>query len=263
MIEIILLLGLGAFSGFIAGLLGVGGGLIIVPALLYLLAGQVEHSILMHTAVGTALATIVFTSLASVYAHHQHGAIHWHNFRKLTPTILLGALSGAMLTKTMSFDFMRLFFAGFELTAAVILYFGLSSSTHVDKLSRWVWIVVGYLIGLVSAIVGIGGGTMTTPFLTYNKVNIKNAIATSAAVGLPIAIAGVIGFMLAGWNRESVESVIASFGFIHIQAVLNITLMSVIFAPLGAKVTYRINGKKLKKFFALLLALLGILVLIF
>ena len=260
MIEIILLLGLGAFSGFIAGLLGVGGGLIIVPALLYLLTGQVEQSILMHTAVGTALATIVFTSIASVQAHHRHGAIHWHNFRKLTPTILLGAMSGAMLSKAMSFDFMRVFFAGFEFTAAVILYFGLSSSTHVDKLSRWVWIVVGYLIGLVSAIVGIGGGTMTTPFLIYNKVDIKNAIATSAAVGLPIAIAGVIGFMVAGWDRESVAG---SLGFIHIQAVLNITVMSVIFAPLGAKVAYRVNGKKLKKFFALLLALLGMLVVSF
>ncbi|SFV88363.1 Protein of unknown function DUF81 [hydrothermal vent metagenome] len=260
MIEIILLLGLGAFSGFIAGLLGVGGGLIIVPALLYLLTGQVEQSILMHTAVGTALATIVFTSIASVQAHHRHGAIHWHNFRKLTPTILLGAMSGAMLSKAMSFDFMRVFFAGFEFTAAVILYFGLSSSTHVDKLSRWVWIVVGYLIGLVSAIVGIGGGTMTTPFLIYNKVDIKNAIATSAAVGLPIAIAGVIGFMVAGWDKGSVAG---SLGFIHIQAVLNITVMSVIFAPLGAKVAYRVNGKKLKKFFALLLALLGMLVVSF
>jgi len=259
LVEIIALLGLGVFSGFIAGLFGVGGGLIIVPALLYLLAGQVEQSVLMHTAVGTALAAIVFTSLASVQAHHQHGAIHWQYFRKLMPTILLGAFSGAMLTKTMSFDFMRLFFAGFEITVAVILYFGLSSSTHVDKLSRWVWIVVGYLIGLVSAIVGIGGGTMTTPFLTCNKIEIKNAIATSSAVGLPIAIAGVFGFIIAGRHLENTSGL----GLINTQALLSIVAMSVIFAPLGAKVSHKVDGKKLKKFFALFLALLGILVLSF
>ncbi|WXT99474.1 MAG: hypothetical protein Ctma_0173 [Catillopecten margaritatus gill symbiont] len=257
--QIALLL-LGAFSGFIAGLLGVGGGLIIVPALLYLLAGQIEQSILMHTAVGTALAAIVFTSLSSVRAHHKRGAIHWHNFKKLTPTILLGAFSGAMLTKTMSFDFMRLFFAIFELSVAVIMYFGLSSSTHVDKLSRWVWLVTGYVIGLVSAIVGIGGGTMTTPFLTYNKVDIKNAIATSAAVGMPIAIAGALGFIVASWNMESATG---NFGFIHTQALLSIAVMSMFFAPLGAKVAHSVDGKKLKKFFALFLAMLGVFVLSF
>ena len=111
MAEIVPLLLLGSFSGFIAGLLGVGSGLIMVPALLYLLAGSTDQTVLMHTAVGTSLAAMVFTSISSVLAHHQHGAIHWHNFKKLTPTILLGAFSGALLTKIMSFDFMRLFFA--------------------------------------------------------------------------------------------------------------------------------------------------------
>lgn len=258
--EIIPLLFLGMFSGFVAGLLGVGGGLIIVPALLYLLAGQIDQSILMHTAVGTALAAIVFTSISSVRAHHKHGAIHWYNFRKLTPTILLGAFSGAMLTKAMSFDFMRLFFAGFEFIVAIIMYFGLSSSTHADRLSRWAWSATGYTIGLVSAILGIGGGTMTTPFLTYNNVNIKNAIATSAAVGMPIAIAGALGFIVAGWNMESATG---NFGFIHTQALLSIVAMSVFFAPLGAKVAHSVDGKKLKKFFALFLAVLGVLVLSF
>ena len=198
MVEIALLLLLGAFSGFIAGLLGVGGGLIIVPALLYLLAGEVPEPVLMHTVVSTALAAIVFTSISSVRAHHQHGAIVYSHFKKLTPTILLGAFSGAILTQIMSFDFMRGFFALFELGVAAIMYFELSSSKQVNNLAQWVWSVVGYVIGMISAIVGIGGGTMTTPFLTYNNVAIKNAIATSSAVGLPIAIAGSIGFIVAG-----------------------------------------------------------------
>ena len=117
--TLILLLLLGVFSGFVAGLLGVGGGLIMVPALLYLLAPTINQSALMHTAIGTALAAIVFTSLSSVYAHHKHGAILWQNFFKLTPTVLLGAYSGAVVAKYMSFDFLRIFFSFFEISVAL------------------------------------------------------------------------------------------------------------------------------------------------
>jgi uncharacterized membrane protein YfcA len=258
--EIVPFLLLGAFSGFIAGLLGVGSGLIMVPALLYLLAGSTDQTVLMHTAVGTSLAAMVFTSISSVLAHHQHGAIHWHNFKKLTPTILLGAFSGALLTKVMSFDFMRLFFALFEFSVAAIMYFGLSSLVHIDNLSKWVWRITGYIIGLISAILGIGGGTMTTPFLTYNNVTIKNAIATSAAVGMPIAVAGALGFIAVGWDLESASG---GLSFIHTQALMSIVVASVFFAPLGAKVAHSVDGKKLKKFFALFLAFLGLSVLAF
>ncbi len=260
MAELVQLLLLGAFSGFIAGLLGVGGGLIIVPALLYLLSGDIAQASLMHTAIGTALAAIVFTSLSSVWAHHQHGAIHWQTFKKLTPTILLGAFSGAFLAKNLSFDFLRIFFAIFEITVALIMWFGISASSHIDQLNKSIWLIAGYIIGLVSAIVGIGGGTMTTPFLVYNQVSIKNAIATSAAVGMPIAIAGSIGFVLAG---SDVQSATGGLGFVHIDALLSIAIASVLFAPLGAKVTHGVDGKKLKKFFALFLGLLGFLVIAF
>ena len=260
MAEIAPLLLLGIFSGFIAGLLGVGGGLIMVPALLYLLAGSVDQSALMHTAVGTALAAIVFTSISSVRAHHTHGAIYWQYVRRLTPMILLGAFSGAMLTKAMSFDFMRLFFALFEFGVAIVMYFGISSASHVDHLKKWIWHLTGYIIGFISAIVGIGGGTMTTPFLTYNNVGIKNAIATSAAVGMPIAIAGALGFVVAGWN---VESASGGLGFIHTQALMSIVVMSVLFASIGARVAHNVDGKKLKKFFAIFLAFLGLSVIAF
>ncbi len=259
--EIILvLLLLGAFSGFVAGLLGVGGGLIMVPALLYILAPSLDESVLMHTAVGTALAAIVFTSVSSVYAHQRHGAIHWKNFIRLTPTILLGAYSGAMLAKYMSFDFLRVFFAVFEISVAIIMWFGISASSHVDKLARWVWLLVGYVIGLVSAIVGIGGGTMTTPFLVYNNVQIKNAIATSAAVGMPIAIAGSAGFIVAGMEQSYITG---SLGFVHIQALLCIVFASILFAPLGAKVTHTVDSKKLKKGFSIFLGFLGLMVIVF
>ncbi len=139
MVELVQLLLLGVFSGFVAGLLGVGGGLIIVPALLYVLAAEVHDVILMQTAIGTALFVIVFTSISSVWAHHQNGSVHWHNFIKLTPTILLGAFCGAIITQYLSFDFLRIFFAFFEITVALIMWFRISTSGHADNLSRWVW----------------------------------------------------------------------------------------------------------------------------
>ncbi len=244
----ILLLLLGASSGFVAGLLGVGGGLIIVPILLYLLAPTVSQSVLMHTAIGTALAVIVFTSISSVYAHHKHGAILWKNFIKLTPTILLGSFSGALVAKYMSFDFLRIFFVCFEISVALIMWFQISASGHVDNLSRWVWSCVGYIIGLVSALVGIGGGSMTTPFLVYN------------AVGMPIAIAGSIGFMVAGMGQEFPTS---GIGFVNFEALITIAATSILFAPLGAKVTHIVDSKKLKKGFSIFLGFLATMVLLF
>jgi len=251
---------LGASSGFFAGLLGVGGGLIIVPILLYLLAPTVSQSVLMHTAIGTALAVIVFTSISSVYAHHKHGAILWKNFIKLTPTILLGSFSGALVAKYLSFDFLRIFFVCFEISIALIMWFQISASGHVDNLSRWVWSCAGYIIGLVSALVGIGGGSMTTPFLVYNNVGIKNAIATSAAVGMPIAIAGSIGFMVAGMGQEFPTS---GIGFVNFEALITIAATSILFAPLGAKVTHIVDSKKLKKGFSIFLGFLAAMVILF
>ena len=258
--SVILFLLLGAFSGFVAGLLGVGGGLIIVPVLLYLLAPSIDQSILMHTSIGTALAAIVFTSISSLYAHHRHGAILWRNFVKLTPTILLGSYSGAILVKYLSFDFLRVFFALFEITVALIMWFGVTASSHADNLSRWIWSIAGYVIGLISAMVGIGGGTMTTPFLVYNNVKIKNAIATSAAVGMPIAIAGSIGFMVAVSSQALPTG---GIGFVNFQALFAIVAASIFFAPLGAKVTHRMDSKKLKRGFSVFLGFLAVMVLLF
>ncbi len=256
----ILFLLLGAFSGFVAGLLGIGGGLIIVPVLLYLLAPSIDQSILMHTSIGTALAAIVFTSISSLYAHHRHGAILWRNFVRLTPTILLGSYSGALLANYLSFDFLRVFFAVFEITVALIMWFGVSASSHADHLSRWVWSLAGYIIGLISAMVGIGGGTMTTPFLVYNNVDIKNAIATSAAVGMPIAIAGSIGFMVVGSSQALPTG---GIGFVNFEALIAIVAASIFFAPLGAKVTHKLDSNKLKKGFSIFLAFLAVMVLLF
>jgi uncharacterized membrane protein YfcA len=165
-----------------------------------------------------------------------------------------------MVAKYMSFDFLRVFFAFFEISVAVVMGFSITASGHVDKLARWVWLLVGYVIGLISAIVGIGGGTMTTPFLVYNNVDIKNAIATSAAVGMPIALAGSVGFIVAGMEQGGMTG---SLGFIHIQALFSMVVASILFAPLGARVTHSVDSKKLKKGFSIFLAFLAFMVIVF
>jgi uncharacterized membrane protein YfcA len=255
-----LLLLLGAFSGFIAGLLGIGGGIIIVPVLLYLLAPTISQSVLMHTVIGTTLAVTVFTSISSVYAHNRHGAILWKSFIKLMPTVLLGAFSGALIANFMSFDFLRIIFACFVIIVALTMWFGLTTSSHLDHLSQWVWSSVGFIIGLVSSIVGIGGGTMTTPFLIYNNVKIKNAIATSAAVGMPISIAGSFGFIVTGLSQELPTN---GIGYINLNALITLGIATVIFAPIGAKVTHSVDSKKLKKGFSIFLGFLAAMVLMF
>ena len=172
----------------------------------------------------------------------------------------MGSFSGALVAKYLSFDFLRIFFVCFEISVALIMWFQISASGHVDNLSRWVWSCAGYIIGLVSALVGIGGGTMTTPFLVYNNVDLKNAIATSAAVGMPIAIAGSIGFMVAGMGQEFPNS---GIGFVNFEALITIAAMSILFAPLGAKVTHIVDSKKLKKGFSIFLGFLATMVLLF
>ena len=260
MVEIIQFLLVGAFSGFVAGLFGVGGGLILVPFLLFTLHGNVESDYLMHTAVGTSLGIIFFTSKSSVRAHHKHKAIDWGSFKKISPSIVFGSLLGAYITKFMSFDFMKVFFVIFELIVAAMMLLGIKGKEDVKNLSSFVWNGAGTTIGVVSAIVGIGGGTMTTPFLTYNNVKIKNAIATSAAVGMPIAIAGAIGFTVVGSLSMGVDN---GLGFIHLKSLVIIVLASVTLAPLGAKVAHSLDSQKLKKLFAVFLILLAISVLLF
>ena len=260
MVMVAQLLILGAFAGFMAGLLGVGGGLIIVPILLYFLVAEVAEVVLMHTVIGTTLAVIIFTSISSIVAHYKHGAIHWNNFNKLTPTILLGAFSGALVAKYLSFDFLKIFFACFELLVSLLMWCSITGKAQANNLKLWLFAVVGYIIGFVSAIVGIGGGTMTTPFLVYNNVAIKNAIATSAAVGFPIAVAGSLGFIITGLSADVASS---NLGFIHIKSFFIIVFASVMCAPLGAKVTHIIDANKLKKLFAIFLAFLAFMVFIF
>jgi uncharacterized membrane protein YfcA len=250
-------LALGAFAGTVAGLLGVGGGLVIVPTLVFLLGLQgIEPMHIVHIAVGTSLATIVITSISSSWAHHRHGAVLWPVFARLSPGIVIGALLGAVIADYMSATILQRVFGVFELLVALQMVTGVRPYAQRGVPGTAGMLGAGGVIGAISSVVGIGGGTMTVPFLVWCNVSMREAVATSAACGLPIAIAGATGFILMGWNETGLPA--GASGYIFWPAFFGIVFMSSLFAPLGARLAHRLPVASLKKLFALLLCVLGI-----
>lgn len=248
---------LGAFAGVLAGLFGVGGGLVIVPVLVLLFQRNgFAPEVITHLAIGTSLATIVFTSLSSVYAHHRRGAVQWHSVLRLAPGIVIGAWIGAVLADRLPGVQLRTVFGVFELLVALQMGFGLRASAH-RQLPGWTGMgLAGGVIGAVSAVVGIGGGTMTVPFLQWCNVPMRQAVATSAACGLPIAIAGAMGFVVSGWGEALLPQL--SSGYLYWPAFGGIVLASVIMAPLGARLAHSLPAEQLKRVFSVFLAFLGL-----
>lgn len=255
--EIVAYLLSGALAGLMAGLLGVGGGLVIVPALAMLFArhGFIADSV-MHYAVGTSLATIIPTSISSLLAHQRRASVYWAVVRSMVPGILLGALASAWLAKQMSSAEMALVFAVFVLLVAAKLLLGAKPSPHRQLPGAIGLGVAGSLIGLVSALLGIGGGTLTVPFLLWNQVDIRLAVGTAATIGLPIAIAGTIGFVVSGLDAPAQPGY--NSGFIYWPAVAGVVLASVPMAPVGARLAHYLPGATLQRLFALLLVVVAV-----
>lgn len=259
--EWLIYLATGAFAGLLAGLLGVGGGLIIVPVLVLSFAAQgIANEVQMHLAVGTSLATIIFTSLSSVYAHHRRGAVAWSALRTMAPGIVVGALCGALIARWLPTLSLRYLFGAFELFVAVQMALSLKPAPHRGLPDKWGMNAAGAVIGLLSALVGVGGGTLTVPFLLWCNVTIQRAIATSAACGLPIAVAGAAGFMISGWGNAQLPE--GSSGYLYWPALLGVATASVLLAPLGARLTHSLPTAVLKQLFALLLLGLALRMLI-
>jgi uncharacterized membrane protein YfcA len=251
----------GAFAGLLAGLLGVGGGLLIVPVLAFSFAAQgFPGEVQMHLAVGTSLATIIFTSISSIYAHHRLGAVAWPVFRAITPGIVLGALIGALLARLIPSLSLRTLFGVFELMVALQMALNLKPAAHRALPGGWGMGSAGVVIGALSALLGIGGGTLSVPFLLWCNVTMQRAIATAAACGLPIAIAGAVGFVLAGWGQPQLPA--WSTGYLYWPALLGIVAASILVAPLGARLAHRLPAALLKRLFALLLLGLALRMLI-
>jgi hypothetical protein len=256
MTLVIAYLALGAVVGVVAGLLGVGGGLIIVPALLYLFHIQgISPAVAMHLAIGSSLATIVFTSISSAWAHHRHGAVRWSIVFYMTPGIAVGAVLGAVIAKYLAGPALRQCFAVFEWLVAIQMWFGLRPSPARRLPGTAPMGLTGGFIGAISSILGIGGGTLTVPFLVWCNVSLREAVATSAACGLPIAIAGALGFAATGWNNPDLPAL--SSGFVYWPAVAGVVATSILTTSLGAWLTHRLPVLVLRRIFAVVLALIG------
>ena len=251
------LLTLGLVSGFLAGLLGVGGGLVMVPVLVVLFAQQgFEPAWHMHLALGTSLAVIVLTSISSLRAHHAHGAVRWQTVRRIAPGIVLWTLLGALAARHFSDLGLRLFFVAFLFYAATQMWLDLKPRAH-RELPDWLGMTVaGAVIGAVSSWVGIGGGTLSVPFQLWCNVKLHDAIGTSAAIGFPIAVAGAVGYALVGLGIPGLPA--WSVGFVYLPALAGIAVASWMTAPLGARLAHRLPVKRLKRIFALLLYVLAL-----
>lgn len=250
--ELILL---GIIAGTLAGLLGIGGGIVVVPSLLWLFDRfqlvPPDHA--MHFALGTSLATICFTSLASVRAHHKRGAVLWDIVLKLSPGLVIGTLMGAQIAERMTSRKLAIGFAVFLIVVSLQVGLRLQPKTSGASLKAWLAVLLGLFIGTISALVGIGGGTLTVPLLMWFNVPIRVAVATSAAGGIFISAAGTLGFLLMG----STAGALGEGGYIYWPAVAGIVPASLVFAPLGARLTHALPVGMLKTVFALFLFVVG------
>ena len=252
----LLYLVLGAFAGTLAGLFGIGGGLIIVPVLIFSFELQgLSPQILTHLAVGTSLATIVVTSISSVKTHHGKGGVRWPLFGVLTIGIMVGAWLGAYTAIQLSGATLQQLIGVFAVLVSIKMWFGFKVTEQSRVPGKPVLIFSGAIIGWVSSIFGIGGGTLTVPFLRRCNMNMAQAVGTSAACGLPIAITGASANMVMGQGNELLP--ILSTGYVYWPAFLGVVLTSVLFARFGALMAHRLPAERLQKLFAILLMVVG------
>lgn len=243
---------LGAAVGFFAGLLGIGGGGIMVPVLTSLFMAldfAPEH--LVHQALATSMASIILTAAASARSHHQHQAVLWPVAAKLGVGVVLGTLLASQLAAKFDALVLAIIFAVFMSYVALQMLLNFKPKPSRQLPSSPTLTAAGAGIGAMSALVAIGGGTLTVPLLTWCNVKMQQAIGTSAAVGLPIAVTGTLGYIIAGWNASGMPPY--SIGFVYVPAVVLISLVSVFTAPLGVRLAHRLPVAVLKKIFALLL----------
>lgn len=257
-IEILSLLISGIIAGLTAGLLGLGGGIVIVPTLVWIFHTHlsISETHQMHLALGTSLTSIVATNFSSILAHHRRGVILWSIAGQLIPGLILGALLGAGVASFLSGAVLKNGFGLFLIVVALQLGFSIEPPSHRHLPGKLGLHLVGLGIGNISALMGIGGGSLTVPFLVWCNVSIRHAVAISVVCGLPIAFAGAIGFAITGWQVEELPTYCS--GYIYWPAVLTITPMSMLLAPMGARWAQVLPLKVLKRIFAGFLALIGV-----
>lgn len=241
----------GAFAGILAGLLGVGGGLVIVPILVYglPLQGITEH--VQHMALGTSMASIIFTSLSSMRAHNARGTVMWPVVKSFTPGIIVGTFVGGSIAALMPTRPLGIIFVVFLSYVSMQMLLDIKPKASRQLPGPVGTAGAGGVIGFVSSFVGIGGGSLIIPYLTMCNTPMREAIGTSAAVGFPLAVAGAVSYIFNGWSVPGLPQY--SFGFIYLPALAGIVVASMLTAPLGAKIAYKVPVSKLKRFFAIFL----------
>jgi uncharacterized membrane protein YfcA len=248
---------LGLVSGFFAGLLGIGGGLIMVPVLSLLFQAQgFDHAHVLHLALGTSMAAIVFSALASVRTHARHAAVGWDLVRTITPGILLGTTLGTVLARHIHTRELALFFAAFTLLVALQMALNFKPAPHRQLPGPFGQRAMGVLIGGLSSLVAIGGGALSVPYLVWCNVPVHRAIGTSAAIGLPLALGGTLGYIFNGWHAVPLPQF--ALGFVYLPALAGLLVASLFTAPLGARTAHRLPVTTIKRIFSLVLVALAV-----
>jgi uncharacterized membrane protein YfcA len=242
---------LGTLTGLLAGLLGVGGGLIMVPVLVMIFeACGFPPLHLMHLALATSMATIMLTSLSSMRSHHRHGSVRWDIVRALTPGLIVGTFLGALCAQFLHTYWLILFFVVFVYYSGVRMLFGAPPQPHHQLPGKAGLLGAGAFIGVVSSWVAIGGASLAVPFMVRRNVAVHQGIGTSAAIGFPVAVAGTVGYIVSGWGYALPPH---SFGFVYLPAWLGLVATTVLMAPLGVRLAHRLPAALLRQLFACLL----------
>ena len=247
---------IGTFVGTFAGMLGIGGGMLIIPPLVLALEAQgLARGHVLHVAVGTAMATIVFTSFSSARAHAIRRAVRWDMARRLTPGILIGSVLGATASRFFSTRSLGLYITAFVFAMAISTALDVRPKAARAPPGAISMFAAGFVIGGLSALVAIGGAVMTVPFMLYCNVPMIQAVGTAAAIGFPIAVGGTIGYIASGWSVAGLPT--WSVGFVYLPALAGITVASVLTAPLGARIAHRLPARQLRLIFAVFLLVLA------
>jgi uncharacterized membrane protein YfcA len=250
-------LGIGLVVGFCAGLLGIGGGAVMVPILVIVFTAQgLPSDHVMHIALGTAMATIMLTSISSMRAHHAHGAVDWSIARAIAPGILVGAFCAALVAGLISKRPLALMFTALVFYAATQILFDLRPKDSRELPGPAGLFAAGAFIGAMSSLLAAGGAFLCIPFLAWCSVPLRRAIGTAAAVGLPIAMAGTLGYVIQGLRAQGLPW--PSFGYVYLPAFALVVATSILAAPLGARVAHRLPVKRLRIIFAVLLYALAV-----
>lgn len=248
---------MGLLAGFFAGLLGIGAGLILVSLMVLSFNAQgFPPDRVMHLALGTSLATIIFTSLKNIHAHHAHGAVRWDIVRHAAVGLVFGTLAGSAIAEMLRSRALAVVFTLFVVYSAINMALDLKPKPTRKLPGRMVTQLAGALVGIASSLVGAGGGFISIPLMTYCNVPMRQCVATSAAFGLPIAIAGTAGFLVGGWQKDHLP--VYSLGYVHLPAMIGIVAGTFVTVPLGARVAHTIPVAHLKRVFAVILTIMAV-----